>query len=292
MQKFFILISLIFLSIQVSQGCDSEGKTGFAPKNNLWIGETNSLSEMTEAEFNQVIDRVESIYTPIIEAKGKKFEIIRKWKDGTVNAYAQQSGKTWKVSMFGGLARHKEATVDGFALVLCHETGHHLGGAPKTTSLFGRSTWASNEGQSDYWGSMKCLRKFMEKDDNVGIVANLNVDPVVKERCEKTFTHENDVAMCIRGAYAGLALGNLLNSLSRSETRVKFDTPSKKVVSRTNMKHPPAQCRLDTYFSGSVCERDHYSDVDNVNADQGVCNRKQRDSSGIRPLCWFKPKKY
>jgi hypothetical protein len=33
--------------------------------------------------------------------------------------------------MFGGLARHELVTDDGFMMVVCHETGHHLGGAPR-----------------------------------------------------------------------------------------------------------------------------------------------------------------
>ena len=33
--------------------------------------------------------------------------------------------------MFGGLAGHETITTDAFALVACHELGHHIGGAQR-----------------------------------------------------------------------------------------------------------------------------------------------------------------
>ena len=289
MRGFLLALMLLASSFNVTYGCDEEGKTGFMPENNLWITPGNSLTEMTEEEFDQIIDRIEEIYSPVVDSEGANLKIVRKWKDGTVNAYAQRQGNTWKVTMFGGMARHQFATNDGFALVVCHELGHHLGGAPKKSGWFGKTMWASNEGQSDYWGSMKCLRKYMEKDDNAGIVANMDIPKVVSDKCRENFSNENDIAMCERGSMAGLALGKILNSLGRSGDEVDFSTPSRSVVSSTDHNHPKAQCRLDTYFAGSVCERDHYSDVSNSDANQAVCNRAEEDKEGLRPLCWYKP---
>ena len=80
-----------------------------------------------------------------------------------MNAFAKQGASTWEVHMYGGLARHQAVTADGFALVVCHELGHHLGGAPQKVDWFGRLRWASNEGQADYWGTAKCFRKLLEE---------------------------------------------------------------------------------------------------------------------------------
>ena len=70
----------------------------------------------------------------------------------TVNANASQRGRTWIVNMYGGLARRPEITPDGFAMVLCHELGHHMGGFPFV------SGWAANEGQSDLFATLSCGR--------------------------------------------------------------------------------------------------------------------------------------
>ncbi|MFX3675861.1 MAG: hypothetical protein ACN6I6_02400, partial [bacterium] len=235
-----------------------------------------------------VLDRIEAIFTPDFAARGKKLDVVRKWSDGTVNAYAQQSGNTWKITMFGGLARHVEATADAFAAVACHELGHHIGGAPKKGSIWG-SSWASNEGQSDYYATSKCMRKYMESEDNQAVVAQMEIPEVVTERCEASFANAEEIAMCKRGAMAGEALAKLLNSLRTGSDPVAFTTPDRSVVSSTNHNHPAAQCRLDTYFAGAICDQDASIDPDSSDANTGFCMRVDGYQDGTRPLCWFKP---
>ncbi|MDZ4662347.1 MAG: hypothetical protein SGJ18_12085 [Pseudomonadota bacterium] len=253
------------------------------PKNNLHIpvGFVGG-SGITEDQFNDLLDQVEKIYTPIFSGYGATFDLVRSWDDDTVNAQAWQTGKTWHIEMFGGLARHKETTADGMTLVACHEIGHHLGGGPKIA-------WASNEGQSDYFGSLKCLRKVWAKDDNEKIVSKAEIDPVAVETCEAYSKDANEVAICKRGAMAGMALGRLLSSLG-GEDMPKFETPDSKVVKKTNNSHPAGQCRLDTYYRGSYCNvsSDIDVDIDGDDFNLGVCSRKYKDQEpAARPLCWY-----
>jgi len=287
------LILCFILSIMLSHqshSCDPSGKTGIAQDNDLWIStDAKSVSTVTEEEFNSILDRIEELYTPIIAEFGGTLKVNRNWSDGTVNAYARQIGSSWQISMFGGLARHETITADAFALVACHELGHHIGGAPKKSSWFGGSMWASNEGQSDYWGAMKCLKRYIENDDNITIVSNMEVDEHARESCIANYNTENEVAMCIRTAMAGLSLGNLFRALRRSETPLLFTTPDPNVVTRTNDSHPAPQCRLDTYFAGAVCDRGYDETVSQSEANQGTCNRYENYESGIRPLCWYYP---
>jgi hypothetical protein len=125
---------------QNATACSSDGKEGFLPPNNLYIPDRRVVLDrhgnpigggITEPEFEGVIAAVEKLYTPIVSSMGGKLVIHRRWKDGTVNAYADRQDGNWNVTMFGGLARHKETTIDGFLLVVCHELGHQIGGAPK-----------------------------------------------------------------------------------------------------------------------------------------------------------------
>lgn len=288
-----ILVTLLMALVYGPQvhACSADGHGGIAPENDLFIGvnDKNANKTIDEAAFNSVLDRVEAIYAPIIAARGKQLSVERKWSDGTVNAYAQQSGNTWKISMFGGLARHVEATADAFAAVACHELGHHIGGAPKKGSLWGGVSWASNEGQSDYFATSKCMRKFMEADDNQAVVAQMEIPAVVTERCEASFSNAEEIAMCQRGAMAGEALAKLLNSLRTGSQPVAFTTPDRSVASSTNHNHPAAQCRLDTYFAGAVCDKDVSLEPDAGDASAGYCMRTDGYQDGVRPLCWFKP---
>ena len=262
---------------------------GIIPENDMWIGIDSPLASkaMTKEIFDAVIDRIETVYTPIIEDMNFKFEIVRKWDDGTVNAYARRVGRTMEVNMFGGLARHASITPDGFAPVVCHETGHHLGGAPKLNSFFG--SWASNEGQSDYWGVTKCMKKVFENDDNIQIISGMTIPATITSKCSELFDNVNDSALCQRVAMAGNSLGNFFNVSSQGTTVVHVDTPDTRIVNRTDDKHPKAQCRLDTYFQASLCDISHDTNVSDNDATVGVCTRQAGHTQGVRPLCWYKP---
>lgn len=286
-----LLTTLVTLTlITPVLACTIDGKEGIVPENDLYISaDVKSINGMDEAKFNEVIDKVIAVYEPLVRAEGGELKVERNWQDGTVNAYAHRQGGTWNIAMFGGLARHETITEDGFALVVCHEIGHHVGGAPKKGGWF--STWATNEGQADYFATLKCLRKTFRSEDNKAAVAKLNVPEVVVNKCAEQFNNEEDQLICQRGAMAGMSTAKLFQALRRQTTEPKFDTPDANVVSRTNHNHPETQCRLDTYYMGALCDV-----IDNDNVDQddesiGVCYRNAGHTEGVRPLCWFKPKR-
>ena len=298
MQNAAMVIGLTLSGLALA--CGSNG--GFLPENNMYIpvGAKSINGGLTEAQFNASIDKVEKLYKPIVATKGGNLTVIRKWDDGTVNAYAQQSGKSWTVNMFGGLARHETITEDGMVLVVCHELGHHIGGAPKiggSASGGGwwgggsTSNWASNEGQADYFASLKCMRKVFATEDNGAIVANLKAPKALTDAC--TSAKRGDIAeqnLCIRMGMAGKSVANLFSVLSKLPD-TKFDTPDTKVVSAMDDNHPKAQCRLDTYFQGSLCEVSVNEDVSNTDETVGTCTTAHGFKEGTRPLCWFKPSK-
>merc|ERR1719433_1078923 len=89
---------------------------------------------------------------------GGTLTVHKQWHDDNANAYASKTGLSWEVFMLGGLARHAAITKDGFALVVCHEIGHLIGGAPL---IPGRPEPIANEGQADYWGATKCLKRYL-----------------------------------------------------------------------------------------------------------------------------------
>lgn len=282
-------LGLLMTTIIASQpvlACTKDGSQGFLPENKMYIPvDAKGINSISEAQFNAVIDQVEAIYRPIISTYGGELEVVRKWSDGTVNAYAEQDGKAWKVSMFGGLARHKAITADGFALVVCHELGHHIGGVPR----YGSDDWASNEGQSDYFATTKCLRRVWESENNAAIISKLKVPKFLKESCQKSWSSDSDRAICIRGSMAGDSVARLFAALSWSSKNPKFDTPDKKEVSATSDSHPATQCRLDTYFQGALCEVPHLTEIGQQDEVSGACHGSLGMTSGLRPRCWFKP---
>ncbi|WP_374080273.1 hypothetical protein [Bdellovibrio bacteriovorus] len=260
---------------------------GFLPENNMRIPVgLFTAGGITEKQFNDVLDRIEKIYKDDVQRAGDTLKINRLWSDPTVNASAQRSGKTQVLNMYGGLARHQATTIEGFALVACHEFGHHNGGAPKISGWMG--SWATNEGGSDYFATLKCLRRFFAEDDNAAILKDLDLDPVASSACEAQFPDEQDRLLCLRSSLAGQSVANLFQALRKESTAPNFGTPDKREVSRMNDQHPDTQCRLDTYFAGMLCVAKESEALSNTDYKSGTCY-SPRDAVGFRPRCWFYP---
>lgn len=257
---------------------------GFLPPNDLKIPVGSAEDKgIGEQQFNDVLSIVENIYKPQVAALGKVLELRRLWKDATVNASAQQSGNRYILNMYGGLARHATITMDGMALVACHELGHHLGGAPKVSS------WASNEGQSDYYANMKCLKQIFSDTASLNFTRLSAGDEVAEKGCEAMYADPQERAICVRAAMAGKSVAYLFQAL-RNETVVpRFDTPDPKAVGSTYNQHPATQCRMDTYLQGSLCTQPVSAPLSHTNPVVGTCTRSGGFQAGFRPLCWYKP---
>lgn len=273
-------------------------KTVCFPQNKLYLQDRIEDSNVSEEQFNQIIDKIVEFYKPIVKAHGAELVAFKHWKDPTVNAYANQNGNTWEIHMFGGLARRPEVTPDGFALVVCHELGHHLAGYP----FYDDSDWASSEGQSDYFATQACAKAGWGGNTAKNLKAKRIVDEVAKEECDATYQKAEQRALCYREADAGQSLADLLAELN-NEKLPEFDTPDTTKVSRTDPSHPAAQCRLDTYFHGALCTksfdskvipgRDNRGGQDSIQAEQIAaktsCTTAEGFEVGYRPRCWFKP---
>ncbi len=259
------------------------------PKNNLKIPVTALLrNDMTEERFNEIINLAETAYAPIVKEKKADLIFSRNWKDETVNASASRfGGSSWFVNMYGGLARHPLVTDDGFLLVVCHELGHHLGGAPTKGGING--FWAATEGQADYFGTLKCMRKVLSNVDNTSIVSKMIIDAELSVQCSSAYQNESEIALCKRIGMAGKSLAMLLSSLGDNAV-VDFKTPDASIVKKTNKTHPKAQCRLDTYLAGDLCQKDFNQENGKKDPRVGACVKSEGyDKKMTRPLCWYKP---
>lgn len=297
--KRLALIAPLVLATAATAATPAKTKV-FAPKNDLHLQDPLfwNNSNIDEATFNAVIESVEKHYTDVVAAHGARLNVERKWNDPTVNAYAEQIGDVWNVAMFGGLARRPETTPDGFALVVCHELGHHIAGF----AFYGDRDWASTEGNSDYFATLACARRIW-KDDLAGNAATkATAHPTVLRECDAAWTTEADRNLCYRAAMGGKSLAELLGALNGQ--RVNFDTPDTREVRTTNAAHPAGQCRMDTYFAGALCtaEWDHavipgknHEDGNNSLGAEAIaakysCMAASGHSKGLRPRCWYAPR--
>jgi hypothetical protein len=77
------------------------------------------------------------------------------WDSAMINAQAWRLGGRQCVTVYGGLVRHPAITAPGLALMLAHETGHHLGGPPRDPDL----RWPTWQGQADYWAASEGMQR-------------------------------------------------------------------------------------------------------------------------------------
>lgn len=278
--------ALGFILISAQCFACEDGK-GFLPNNRMKIP-SSMKSGLTSEQYNEAIDRVIKVYSPIVKSQGADLVIERLWDSDTVNAGTLRDGSKWIVRLYGGFARHPFITQDGFMLVICHEIGHHIGGAPKKV-IDSAPFWSSTEGQSDYFATLKCLRKVFRHDENEEIIQSMEVPTTVRAECETSFSNSKEQALCIRTSMAGLSVA-MVNADGRQLPMPSFDVTDPTVVDVTQNDHPVPQCRLNTYFEGSVCEVPSTKAVSQSNENTGTCNQKDNFTRGLRPSCWFKAK--
>lgn len=281
--KIFIFILVGFFAVAANADkATTKLCRGFLPPNNMWIPDDGlHVRGIEKDKFDDILDRIQAEFSSDISRRGGTLKIERRWSDGTVNAYADRAGRVWSIHMYGGFARHSAVTYDGFAMVACHEIGHHIGGAPHYAG-----DWASNEGQSDYFAPLKCLRRLFKNDDNRRIVEQMNPDPIAVSRCASQHGSSQDYYICIRATMAALALGKVLvEDTGKPEPRL--DTPDPKVVSKTFSDHPEGQCRVDGMFQAALCQSNMMDDLSNSDYRVASCTSYEEDGARVR--CWFNP---
>ncbi|NJL24618.1 MAG: hypothetical protein HC902_05235 [Calothrix sp. SM1_5_4] len=266
--------------------------SGFLPQNDLRIPITaHQVGGVTKAEFDAVLDTIEKHYAPIFQSKGAQLQVNRLWSDASVNASAEQRGRTWILNMYGGLARHPIMTKDGFLMVACHEIGHHVGGAPKIAGWFGTPDWASNEGASDYFATLRCMRELMPDDENERFVRENSIDPFVRRKCEELYNTQAEENLCMRTGTAGMVGGLMFQTLRKEPNppRLRHSGPERCQPDRT-MDHPGTTMPPGHLLPGArFCVHDRGVELSDRNPNQGTCSEANGQRDGIRPRCWFKP---
>lgn len=247
-----------------------------------------SIGGLTELETHQLIKRFKLIMTPIVKTQLDKDLIVTlDWEDASVGARTTRDDDNNPViMMLGGMARHPEMTRDGLLTILCHEIGHHLGGAPK--KFRGRTqlrSWSSAEGQSDYYASLYCLPKIFNEETSLSDTSL----SFPKSSRESVVMKCGNNLLCQRIALAGLTVGRLFASLKDYYDMPSFQETDPTEVWETNYGHATPQCRLDTILAGANCSVSSSKKLDPVDPTIGTCSRALNSSRGVRPLCWYKP---
>ncbi len=275
---------LLFIVMNIAHA-----KLNVIPENDLKNGinvRSKSTGAVTENDFNFVTKTLHRIYAPkILEKSGLKFILNANWKDETVNAFATREVDSWSVHVAGGIARGKGMTKDSLALVICHEIGHHLGGAPRTFLYEG---WPAAEGQADYWATSKCLKSYYQEFFQEEFTLDQTVPEKVIFDCNAIYKNTASLKVCVRSMMASLNFSQFLNSLPGVKIPISLQTPDTRQVKGTNTNdYPRPQCRFDTLYQGALCNID--ANVLTSDEDENVGHCIDPNKAGTRPRCWYKP---
>ncbi len=206
----------------------------------------------------------------------------------------------WAVTVSGGIVRKMPLSIDGLALVICHELGHGLGGFPKITlqEYPYESLRPSSQGQADYFSTSKCLRRYFSSMDNVQAISKMQIPFELTEKCQHNFTDREEAALCQRSIMAGYSV--TLSLRKNKEYRywgltekIDLDKPAASVLMIKSQEEKMSfQCRLETFIQGSLCQKSVDEGFSNTDFRQGACTRIEgySENEGVRPLCWFRSK--
>jgi len=245
------------------------------PENSL--GDENpGLSNITEAQFHEIIQRVNDIYQPVFKGVSVNFWFERNWAAKNPNShvykYDSQWSKNWKIEILGALARRPEITKEGFTMALCHQIGHLLGGYPMQ-DYNGLST----EGEADYYAAHVCAKKVFGKVAKKTKLINKLKASV--EICDKNFDSKLEIDVCYYTLFGAKSLADFYMIAGQERRAADIENADSYKTKVTLQLHTPSQCRLDTLIAGALCNRSWDDKVIPIDKKNQVCAN--------RPRCWF-----
>ncbi|WP_437817076.1 hypothetical protein [Sorangium sp. So ce1078] len=268
----------------------------------------------TREEAEAILDRVVALYQDHAAAANPagthKISWRIDWDSDAISAHVLlKPGEDWTVEVSKGWLTASSMTTEVFALTMCHEMGHFIGGFPFKTSRSGDSTGAlgtsiSSEGQADYFATKDCLPRLWANETEANAAAFAELDPSARERCTTAYSDLASQQLCGRILLASLQTGRLYEEQAvlqapRELVYPRFDTPDTTEAAVTKEGHAPSQCRLDTLVAGAVCNvkatgtgipgfvppYGEYSSASEEAARPFAC----QTGPGARPRCWFQP---
>ena len=259
-------------------------------------------AQITEAEFNRIVSRIQSQYVGLVTPQGGKLSVRGDWKNDKIVARASQLFGAWNVEISGGLARRPELTPDGFTLILCHEVGHHLAGFPISADMPLIKPWSAAEGQADYYATHVCAKRLWSLETEKNATFRALATEAMRTRCDLSYAVTGEQDLCYRTLVAAQSVVYTMAALKGEAELPKFETPDPNAVPQTSMKHPATQCRMDTSLQGALCSalfddkiipgKSAAAGVGSIDAEREAarfsCMKSAGYSYGLRPTCWFK----
>lgn len=241
--------------------------------------------EINHDSFRKLTGTLETLFDKEFKKIGKKLVLDLKVNDPNNmldKAEATVDGRKAIVTLYGGLPLIHDLNIDGLAAILCHEIGHHIGGAPKRPGY----EWSSAEGQADYWSASKCLKRLFKNEDNESVLSLLSVPSEVTSACDQFHPSKEDRLLCQRIAMAGYNKIQIIKALKHKLETINFTTPPT-VHGSLVFNDPSLKCRLFTYLAGALCDKSDDEMASQKDPSVGFCKQDLKLIQAGRPACWY-----
>lgn len=206
---------------------------------------TRADASIDEGTFHSLIDKVTSQYSEQVSSLGGVLDVRKRFNFEQFVAVARRSESQWIVEFWGGYPKALEMSPDAFSLLVCHEFGHHLGGAPYYEHP--HYAWSSAEGQADVFSVSQCLPQLWQNDLEGNEKAAAVASPQAQLSCGAK--SGLDYPLCLRTLDAAFQFSLLVARLQKNETPVwTIKASVGSPVPKTEYKHSTAQCRFETFL--------------------------------------------
>ncbi|WP_127717380.1 hypothetical protein [Halobacteriovorax sp. HLS] len=210
----------------------------------IYILTFSAMGSITQDQFNAVPKVVLEQMQQEIESSGLEISLNLDFESPTVNAGASRKNGKGVINLHGGYAKISPMTVETFALTVCHELGHLIGGMPKVMPTHKYST----EAQSDYFATNYCLKKFLK-----GRVKEVEIPKFHRDLCQQKYNSTEELVLCynlMKISIDQLAVDNYLKPKQSHNDPLSLD--SSKIALTQYNDYPPVSCRYTTYIYGAL----------------------------------------
>ncbi|WP_374029253.1 hypothetical protein [Bdellovibrio bacteriovorus] len=204
---------------------------------------SQNVSAISEQDYLEIIGKfVTKNFLKAKEQTGLSLYVPFEWQSPWFGAYAKRTEDYSQISLLGGMARAPGATKAALVAILCHELGHHIGGAPLQT--IPSVEWSSSEGQSDFYAATQCLPEMLQ-----------SYPELASEPSQEVLQKCGENLLCARTMQAGLEMIQLTQRYSyRDYTPVQVTASEVAATELIRNRYPTDQCRLDTFVQGALCQ--------------------------------------
>lgn len=241
-----------------------------------------SHAQILNEQFDAIIDNVESAFG--INENQERILIHRFWDPNAQSDSAIRfpflTRETPIITITGRIAKERTISEDAFAILVCHEFGHHLAKGPRI-GLRNLENWSAAEGEADYWATSVCIKTYLRNQLNTPqrVMSHSPhlLDKSLETKCENNYVTPEAIAICYRTLDAIHSLADYFTD--HNQSRIDFQSkapPSSVLIRRFRLDNYRDQCRIETFLAGAFCQ---------LRA-ESLFQCKNEDD--MRPRCWFK----